>query len=100
MITNKGDAPILVNHYGEIPSKFTMDVTGVVNFRQRNRKSEQIHLEGKDSPSKSNSKALAMKVETPKSLQDVNKNQVQYYIPAKNKLFGYTQIPRQQVMPY
>ena len=35
LVNNKGDAPVAVNSQGQIPSKFNMNVTGVINYKQR-----------------------------------------------------------------
>lgn len=45
-------------------------------------------------------KALAMKVETPKSLASIMSSHNKKYTPIQSKFFGYAQMPRQMSMPY
>ena len=104
LITNKGEAPITVNKLGQIPYKFNADVTGHKNYIQRNQLSCMYETESRTlraaQANQAHLKALSVKVGAPKSLSNAKNARVKYYTPAKNKLFGYTQIPRQQVMPY
>ena len=45
-------------------------------------------------------RALAIKYEKPKSLNSTKSKQAQYYTPVQQKVFGYSQIPRQLCLPY
>ena len=44
LITNKGGSPIFVNQVGQIPARFTRDVTGVLNYSQRQKASQNEQL--------------------------------------------------------
>ena len=63
MIDNKGNDPVYVNAVGQIPPRFNQDITGVSNYKQR----EVLSLDERCKQDQ----ALAMKVETPKSLSNI-----------------------------
>ena len=63
LIDNKGSDPVKVNQVGQIPSCFNKDVTGVLNFSQRQNIVNDERLPA--------DKGLSMKVETPKSLSNI-----------------------------
>lgn len=60
LIDNKGGSPVFVNQVGQIPSRFTLGVTGVANYVTRDKMSKDERLPAE--------KALAIKYEKPKSL--------------------------------
>ena len=53
-----------VNNVGQIPSHFNLDVTGVLNYKQRKQLLSDDRMSAEQ--------GLFMKVETPKSLANIN----------------------------
>ena len=92
LIDNKGSKPVYVNQVGQIPSRFNLDVTGVLRYKEWQGLASDDRLPQEQ--------ALAMKCETPKSLGNIQKKRHQYYTPIPQKFFGYAQMPRQMGMPY
>ena len=82
LIQNNGSDPVYVNQVGLIPSRFSQDVTGVLNYKKRQEFSMNDNLPA--------DAALSVKCETPKSLSSINKKRNMYYTPVPQKFFGYS----------
>ena len=65
MIENQGQNAVPVDAIGQIPSRFVQDVTGVMSYSERRTLVKDPRLRADES--------LAISVEVPKSLANVNK---------------------------